>query len=653
MKKLLLVLAIFCMILPSCKKTTITLSVDKTEITADGIDVAKFKVIANDEDDVTKDARIFFSDTNKEVGGSSFSTTEPKTYSFYATYEDATSEKVTVTAIEVIDEGGNDEGNDDEENPVEGPITLSASTDTILADGKDVIEFTVMQDSIDVTSLAKFYVNDSLIGGNEFKTTVIGAYSVVAKKNDTIVSNEVKFFAKEVKGNDEGGEEDEEKPIEIKASKTTIIADGEDAITFTVTQDDKDVTEETVIYISENGMAKKLDGNVFTSTKAGSYKAYAKKDELKSNEIDITVEEVPVEPEKPIVLKADKTNVVANGSDVVTFTVTQDDNDVTSECEIYVNGSKLNSNKYVTYTAGTYNAYATKGELKSEEITITAEQAPDLGKTILFAEGVTPTSGWYDVNKIGNGQINNDINMCWAATASNIIQWWQDRYVAAGNTLPEGAISGPGEKYQLALMEMYHEQWDNSKGGDATHGVVWYFQGINVQLWASPGSCAQPKEGYEGGYFKSVWNEILPHIYHDYSQGGFSDLISKEYNNYTNWYKDENWVDYTNPERIARFSNFVTTFMERGMCGLGVSTAANLSSAHHSVTLWGCEYDNATGIVTKIWISDSDDMASEPKHPVLHECTVSINETTGSIKLDGAAQTYYATGLYPVSGYKK
>ena len=273
MKKLLLVLAIICLVLPSCKKTTITLSVDKTEITADGIDVAKFKVIANDEDNVTKEARIFFSDTNKEVGGTSFSTTEPKTYSFYATYEDATSEKVTVTAIEVIDEGNDDEGNDDEENPVEGPITLSASTDTILADGKDVIKFTVMQDSIEVTSLAKFYVNDSLIGGNEFKTTVAGAYSVVAKKNDTIVSNEVKFFAKEVKGNDEGGEEDEEKPIEIKASKTTIIADGEDAITFTVTQDDKDVTAETVIYISENGMAKKLDGNVFTSTKAGSYKA--------------------------------------------------------------------------------------------------------------------------------------------------------------------------------------------------------------------------------------------------------------------------------------------------------------------------------------------------------------------------------------------
>ena len=89
------------------------------------------------------------------------------------------------------------------------------------------------------------------------------------------------------------------------------------------------------------------------------------------------------------------------------------------------------------------------------------------------------------------------------------------------------------------------------------------------------------------------------------------------------------------------------------MCSIGVSTSATLASSHHSTTLWGCEYDNATGLVTKIWITDSDDLTSEPKPTVLHECTVSIYEPTGKIKLEGAAQTYYATGLYPVSGYKK
>ncbi|MBR2051707.1 MAG: IdeS/Mac family cysteine endopeptidase, partial [Bacteroidales bacterium] len=137
------------------------------------------------------------------------------------------------------------------------------------------------------------------------------------------------------------------------------------------------------------------------------------------------------------------------------------------------------------------------------------------GKVRLFAEGVTPTSGWYDVNKI---DYSTDINMCWAATSSNIIQWWQDRYMAAGNTLPAGAISGKGtSSYELALMDMYKEQWDNTRGADASHGITWYFEGRNIQQYATAGSCAQPLSGNDGGYFANIWNEILPHVYHDYS----------------------------------------------------------------------------------------------------------------------------------------
>ena len=54
---------------------------------------------------------------------------------------------------------------------------------------------------------------------------------------------------------------------------------------------------------------------------------------------------------------------------------------------------------------------------------------PKEDKTIVFVEGVNRESGWYDVNKVGKGD-NGDINMCWAASAANIIEWWQDRYVA-------------------------------------------------------------------------------------------------------------------------------------------------------------------------------------------------------------------------------
>ena len=175
-----------------------------------------------------------------------------------------------------------------------------------------------------------------------------------------------------------------------------------------------------------------------------------------------------------------------------------------------------------------------------------SDEEVETGLTVRFAEGVSLESGWYDVNKVKDGTVNGDINMCWAASCANIIQWWQDRYVEAGNTLPAGAVTGPGTKiypegykYNLALMELYRDLWWNGKGGDTDHGVIWYFEGRNVQKYASEGSHAQPNDNTSGGYYSSIWNQILPKVYHEYKSdifpNEFYNLISKEYNNYSNW----------------------------------------------------------------------------------------------------------------------
>ena len=655
MKKVLFFLTIFCLILSSCEKDpVITLSVDKTVISADGKDIATFKVICNDEKDVTNDCRIIFSDSKKELGTTTFSTTEPNSYSFYAAYEDVVSNEISITAIEVEDD---DEDENEDEEQTEAPIVLSASTDTITADGKDIITFTVMQDTVDVTGSVKIFVNEKLINSNKYKTYFSGSYTVYAKKNDTIVSNEITFFAKEV--GDDNNDEDEETTIELAASKTTILADGNDKVTFTVTENGKDITSEATIFVGET----ELSLNVFTSTTAGTYTAYAMKDEVKSNEITITVEKVnEPEPEKPITLTASTTNITANGSDAVTFTVMQDNNDVTSQSSIFVNGSKLNGNKFTTYTSGSYTAYAQKNEVKSNEITITVTDAPDMGRTVVFAEGVTLTSGWYDVNKLSKN--GGDINMCWAASASNIIEWWQDRYVAAGNTLPAGAVTGPSTKsydgigaYNLALMELYRDLWkDNDKKGAYTdQAVIWYFEGSNVQKYASEGSCAQPNAA--GGYYSSVWNEILPKVYHEYKSdifpNEFYDLISKEYNSYSSW---GNGSGVSGTDQLKKFSDLVVEFMDRGVASLAI-TLNKSGGLLHATTLWGYEIDNATGMLTKIWITDSDDMHQsgngDPTVQMLREYSVSHDSSSlGKIKFTGAPYgNCWALSLYPVSGY--
>ena len=602
----------------SCNKTpVITLSVDKTEISADGVETATFKVICDDDEDVTKDCQIFFTDSKKELGTTAFSTTEPNTYSFYATYKDATSNTVTVTAIEVENPGTGDgdeepgtgdgdenDGNDEGEEPAESTIVLSADKTSILNDGKDNIIFTVTENDVDITTSCKIYVGDTKLKLNSFTSTKVGTYIAYAMKGE-VKSNEITVTVEEPGTGDEepGTGDGDEEPENPEDPETPV---------------DPETPEEP---------------------------------------------EQP-EPEKPIVLTASTTNISANGSDAVTFTVTQENNDVTSQSNIFVNGGKLSGNKFTTYTAGTYIAYAQKNDVKSNEITIYVEAVPDMGKTIVFAEGVSVSSGWYDVNKLSKG--GADINMCWAAASANIIQWWQDRYVAAGNTLPSTAITGTGTKtydgtkYNLAIMEAYRDLWDNSRGGSVSHGVTWYFEGRNIMKEASAGTHAQPLNANTGGYYANDWNKILPNIYHGYDYVivpgilEYNDLISGEFNNYSIW---GNGSGLSGNASLKKFSDLVVEFIDRGMTSLTVALAANLGSIHHATTLWGYEIDNATGIITKVWLTDSDDMhqngeSGNPTEQKLREYTVSYNEGTGTIKFAGAPYgACYAVSLYPVSGY--
>ena len=605
----------------SCKKTpVITLSVDKTEISADGVEMATFKVICDDDEDVTKNCRIFFSDTKKELGATTFSTTEPNTYSFYATYEDATSNTVTVTAMEVVEEEpgtgdgdeepgtgdeNEDDGNDEGEEPSESTIVITADKTSILNDGKDNIIFTVTENDVDITTSCKIYVGDTKLKLNSFTSTEVGTYIAYAMKGE-VKSNKITVTVEEPGTGDEepgtgDGDEDENEDPENPEDPETPV------------------------------------------------------------EPEIPVEPEQPEPEKPITLTASTTSITANGSDAVTFTVMQDNNDVTSQSNIFVNGGKLNGNKFTTYTAGTYTAYAKKNDATSNEITIYVEAVADMGKTIVFAEGVSISSGWYDVNKLTKG--GEDVNMCWAAASANIIQWWQDRYVAAGNTLPSTAITGAGTKtyngtkYNLAIMEAYRDLWDNSRGGSVSHGVTWYFEGRNIMKEASAGTHAQPLSNNTGGYYANDWNKILPNIYHGYDYVivpgilEYNDLISGEFNNYSIW------AGLSGNASLKKFSDLVVEFIDRGVTSLTVALAANLGSIHHATTLWGYEIDNATGIITKVWLTDSDDMhqtgeSGNPTEQKLREYAVSYNEGTGTIKFAGAPYgACYAVSLYPVSGY--
>lgn len=463
------------------------------------------------------------------------------------------------------------------------------------------------------------------MAGNTFKTKSIGVYRFYARKG-SVKSNEVSVTAKEVIK--------DPKNVTLSVEPATIAADGVAKAKFSIVCDDE-IVDATIYNVADDTA---LESNEFTTAVAGVYGFYAIYDEQKSNVVEVIAEEVIVE-EKPIALIASGTEIKADGIESITFTIMQDGEDVTNLSTFYVDGIEMNSNKFITTVPGIYTIHATKESQTSNEITVTATEVKG-GYATVFAEGVTQSFGWYDVNKVKDGSYNGDINMCWAAAASNILQWWLDRYVAAGNIIPDGCPNGKGSAtpyaYELAIMEAYHTYWNNERGGWVNCGISWFFEGKYPNI----SNGAYPYDN-TGGYFKEDWDNVLSQLYNSWSDGYVGEI-----NGWANWGAG---AGLYGDDRLRRFSEIVAGVFDRGIAGFVVAQSANGSGIHHSVTLWGYEIDNSTGNVTKLFITDSDDSITWPRDQILHTYTVTGSDS-GAIKLSGV-KTYYPIALYPVSGY--
>lgn len=524
---------------------------------------------------------------------------------------------------------------------LEKSLLLSTDKSEITANGTDIVTFTVWNDKDEVIE-ATIYSADTneALTGNTFKTKYKGEYKFYAKSGNAI-SNEVIVVAKEAGVTPEPEPEPEPDTLFLSVDKKSIDADGVQVATFTTTINDSPVN--ATIYNAANNTA--LSGNSFSTTEVGIYTFYAKYEELTSNEVQVTAKMVFVEEEKPIRLEASTTSIKANGVESVTLTVIQDGGNVTKSSTIYVNGGALNGDKFKTTSPGTYTIYAVKGSQTSNEIIVTAE-AVQGGSTIVFAEGVTLTSGWYDVNKKSTpSNAKADAMMCWAASSSNYLQWFQDRYVAAGNTLPAGCPNGTSSTYdyELQIMDVFRDNWDNLvRGGWADGGVIWYFEGRDLYATNGIENRAYPKSN-TGGYFKSVWSDIYPAKMHQYEDSVWGWLYNPysyaiEINNY-------NWNGNSISDPLLQFSQYVVDAIKYGISSMAVAMSSNFNGAH-AVTIWGYEIDNATDYITKLYITDSDDGSTSE----LREYEVKSDNSNAKIKLTGYT-TYYPFALYPISGY--
>ena len=250
--------------------------------------------------------------------------------------------------------------------------------------------------------------------------------------------------------------------------------------------------------------------------------------------------------------------------------------------------------------------------------------------TTVWAQNVNRDGGWYDVNKASLEEGHQEALMCYAASASNLIAWWQKIYC-------ESQITSTTPPDVNAIWKKYvdHNQEPN-KGGFIQAAFNWWISGVYSPLtpdgeaWASENDPIW--ERFYGTYddFSSLNAEdgtpalTLSYLYNPeeqyfYDQHGLqqSDLA---------YLLSEPWV-YNSDEP----GNFDVDFAEIFKDGGGISLAIQSDGEtplSHSITLWGVTYDEE-GLVAGLWLTDSDDFDTDKDG--LFYAEVVTNENDGRL----------------------
>ena len=199
-------------------------------------------------------------------------------------------------------------------------LVLSASKSEITADGTDKVTFTVKYGEEDVTANASIAdaATGEALSGSEFATETAGSYEFVASY-DGKESNKVKVDATAVSG------------LVLSVDKESIVNDGEDTATFTVTFDGNDVTAQATIVNQTSGQAWAEGVHTFVSSASGEYEFKASYNDMRSNTVKVTV---TMEAVNPLVLTATRPRIAADGSDATSFKVMYEGEDVTDAAKI-------------------------------------------------------------------------------------------------------------------------------------------------------------------------------------------------------------------------------------------------------------------------------------------------------------------------------
>ena len=205
---------------------------------------------------------------------------------------------------------------------------------------------------------------------------------------------------------------------------------------------------------------------------------------------------------------------------------------------------------------------------------------------IVWVNGVDESGGWHDANKVNNDDGDADDNMCYAASAANLIAWWQEN-----SNLTSSAPKGSDNIWSTFVNNTNEAYWD--EGGEALSAINWWISGVyypqkksDFERFYVPEDCLS-----EESELPLTLNPFHGYYYDQYGLKQ-EDLA---------YFLTEEWIF---DDQEAGSINFVDMLDEGMAISLAIGSDVNAEFGH-AITLWGAEYDN--GELVKLWLTDSDD----------------------------------------------
>ncbi|MDO4527735.1 MAG: PEP-CTERM sorting domain-containing protein [bacterium] len=238
-------------------------------------------------------------------------------------------------------------------------------------------------------------------------------------------------------------------------------------------------------------------------------------------------------------------------------------------------------------------------------------------KTI-WVDGVNKDGGWYDVNKENPWIQDGDNDLCWAATATNLITWWQDKY-----EVPEGI---PNTKEEI--WDTFKEKVNYDKGGDVHGAIQWWVSGVYTPL-----NYDESLRSIYGIGNSTILNSFDGYYHNRYQLNFYYDVWP-----FLEVESRPPYGDTTN--YLAGIGDDLLELVGKG-CGVGLSIGNDAGKLAHALTLWGIEYDEISGDITKFWLTDSDDEQFNFNMDGLF--TVAVTEKNGKLYINTTENDWYAT----------